>query len=282
MTAPGGPPGNVCPCVGVITVDLLGDIGVADYTSIVPEIVEWLHMNRIVPVLLLGALWSMVAPVGCARPSGADSAPQEAAATDIVSDNATGDSSGRVPAAEAADGQAEIVLAGGCFWCMEVAFDQLNGVLDVVSGYAGGTAETADYRTVSAGLTKHAEAIRISYDPEVISLKTLLDVFFTAAHDPTQINRQYPDVGRQYRSTVFFATAEEKQLAESMIADLNQSGQFPKKIATTLEPLTGFYMAEDYHQDYVKHHPDEPYVVAYSLPKAAKVRKAFPDLIRAE
>lgn len=176
----------------------------------------------------------------------------------------------------------ELVLAGGCFWCMEAAFEQLRGVSDVVSGYAGGSEDDADYRTVSAGLTRHAEAIRITYDQEIIDEQTLLKVFFTAAHDPTQINRQYPDVGRQYRSAVFYDSDEQKRRVEEMIARLNASGQFEKKIATTLEPLKGFYLAEDYHQDYARLNPDQPYVVAHSLPKAARVRAAFPEMIRKE
>lgn len=183
---------------------------------------------------------------------------------------------------KSAQGSAQIVLAGGCFWCMEAAFEQLRGVTDVVSGYAGGTEETADYNIVSSGLTDHAEAIRVTYDPQVISQETLLRVFFLGAHDPTQINRQYPDIGRQYRSAVFYTDTAQQAAVQKLITELNASGQFGKPIATTLEPLSKFYFAEDYHQDYVKHNPNQPYVIAHSLPKAAKVRDEFPELIRSE
>lgn len=185
------------------------------------------------------------------------------------------------PVSETAPAAArELVLAGGCFWCIEAGFEQLRGVSDVVSGYAGGAAENANYQIVAAGLTRHAEAIRITYDPQIISEQTLLKVFFLAAHDPTQINRQGPDVGRQYRSAVFYTSDEQKQRVEQMIAELNASGRFEKEIATTLEPLEGFYPAEDYHQDYAKLNPDQPYIVVNSQPKAAKVCKSFPELIR--
>lgn len=239
---------------------------------------------------LVLSLAILLLATGCGQPTDAEQAatPTAQAVPPAVAAPATPTetrSAAKVPAEQSSavdreNGTAHLVLAGGCFWCMEVAFDQLQGVTDVVSGYAGGTAETADYKTVSAGLTSHAESIRITYDPQVISEETLLRVFFTAAHDPTQVNRQYPDTGRQYRSTIFYNSDEQQQRAAAMIEQLNESGQFDKKIATTLEPLTEFYPAEDYHQDYVKHHPRDRYVVAYSLPKAAKVRKLFPDLIR--
>lgn len=171
-------------------------------------------------------------------------------------------------------------LAGGCFWCLEAGFEQLRGVSDVVSGYAGGAEQNASYRLVASGLTQHAEAVRITYDPQVISEQTLLKVFFLAAHDPTQLNRQGPDIGRQYRSAVFYASDEQKQRVQKMIVELNASGRFEKKITTTLEPLEGFYPAEGYHQDYAKLNPDQPYIVVHSQPKAEKVCKSFPELIR--
>jgi methionine-S-sulfoxide reductase len=174
----------------------------------------------------------------------------------------------------------ELVLAGGCFWCIEAGFEQLRGVTDVVSGYAGGSAESANYRMVAAGLTSHAEAIRITYDPQVISEETLLKVFFLAAHDPTQVNRQGPDVGRQYRSAVFYDSDEQKQRVEKLMAELKASRRFKRRIATTLEPLEGFYPAEDYHQGYAQRNPNQPYVVVNSRPKVAKICKAFPELIR--
>jgi methionine-S-sulfoxide reductase len=172
-----------------------------------------------------------------------------------------------------------ITLAGGCFWCTEAAFEQLEGVLDVTSGYAGGSAETANYKAVCNGDTGHAEVIKITYDPAKISLNTLLDVFFDA-HDPTQLNRQGNDVGTQYRSAIFYASDEEKQAAEAKIRELNASKHFPRPIVTSLEPLREFFPAEDYHQDYARHNPGQPYIQAVSIPKVCKVREKHPKLIR--
>jgi methionine-S-sulfoxide reductase len=172
-------------------------------------------------------------------------------------------------------------LAGGCFWCTEAAFEQLEGVLDVTSGYMGGSAETANYRAVCGGDTGHAEVIRITYDPAKISYETLLDVFFDA-HDPTQLNRQGNDIGTQYRSAIFYASEDEKRMAEAKIRTQNESKQFPRPIVTTLEPLGAFYPAEDYHQDYARLNPNQPYIQAVSFPKACKVRERHAGLIRQE
>ena len=172
-------------------------------------------------------------------------------------------------------------LAGGCFWCTEAAFEQLEGVVDVTSGYMGGSRETANYRAVCGGDTGHAEAIRITYDPAKISYEQLLDVFFDA-HDPTQLNRQGADIGRQYRSAIFFASAEEKAAAERKIAELNAAKKFPRPIVTTLEPLGEFYPAEDYHQDYARLNPEQPYIQGVSMPKVCKVREKHAALIRGE
>ena len=174
------------------------------------------------------------------------------------------------------------VLAGGCFWCTEAVFEQLNGVSAVVSGYAGGAEDTANYQAVSAGHTEHAEVIAITYDPAAISYGQLLRVFFSVAHDPTQLNRQGNDIGTQYRSAVFFANEDEKRVAEAYINQLNNAGVFDKPIATTLEPLGKFYVAEDYHQDYVEHNPRQGYVAAVAIPKVEKVRKQYPDLLKPE
>ena len=171
------------------------------------------------------------------------------------------------------------VLAGGCFWCTEAAFEQLDGVVDVESGYIGGKQETANYRAVCNGDTGHAEAIRLTYDPAKISYDTLLAVFFDA-HDPTQLNRQGNDIGTQYRSAIFFADDAEKQAAEAMIASLNSKGAFSRPIATKLEPLSEFYPAEDYHQDYARNNPGQPYIASVSMPKVCKVREKHPGLIR--
>jgi methionine-S-sulfoxide reductase len=172
-----------------------------------------------------------------------------------------------------------IVLAGGCFWCTEAAFEQLEGVLDVTSGYTGGSRETANYKAVCSGDTGHAEAIRITYDPAKITLDQLLDVFFDA-HDPTQLNRQGNDTGTQYRSAIFYASDAEKQAAEAKIRALNESKHFPRPIVTTLEPLREFFPAEDYHQDYARNNPGQPYIQAVSIPKVCKVREKHAGLIR--
>ena len=174
---------------------------------------------------------------------------------------------------------ATAVLAGGCFWCTEAAFEQLEGVSDVTSGYCGGAKETANYEAVCTGRTGHAEAIRITYDPSKITYDQLLDIFFDA-HDPTQLNRQGADVGTQYRSAIFYASDAEKQAAEKKIAALNTAKRFPRPIVTTLEPLTEFYAAEDYHQDYARNNPNQPYVASHAIPKACKVREKYGALVK--
>jgi methionine-S-sulfoxide reductase len=171
------------------------------------------------------------------------------------------------------------VVAGGCFWCTEAAFEQLAGVVDVTSGYMGGSRETANYRAVCNGDTGHAEAIRITYDPAVISYDTLLNVFFDA-HDPTQLNRQGNDIGTQYRSAIFYANDEEKRAAEAKIAALNQKRVYVRPIVTQLEPLGEFYPAEDYHQDYARLNPGQSYIQAVSMPKVCKIREKHAGLIR--
>ncbi len=171
------------------------------------------------------------------------------------------------------------VLAGGCFWCTEAAFEQLDGVIDVESGYSGGAQETADYDSVCSGKTGHAETIRITYDPAKIGFDRLLDVFFDA-HDPTQLNRQGNDVGTQYRSAIFYRDDEQKRAAEAKIKQLTEAQVFARPIVTTLEPLERFHSAEQYHQDYARRHPDEPYIQYHSLPKACQVREKHADLIR--
>ncbi|MCY2967420.1 MAG: bifunctional methionine sulfoxide reductase B/A protein [Planctomycetota bacterium] len=172
---------------------------------------------------------------------------------------------------------AQAVFAGGCFWCTEAAFEQLVGVSDVESGYCGGSKGTANYKAVCGGDTQHAEVIRITYDPGVISLDTLLNLFFDA-HDPTQLNRQGNDVGTQYRSAVFYADSTQKAAVEAKIATLNASGKYRKPIVTTLEPLTAFYPAEAYHQDYARHNPTQPYIQGHAIPKACQLRARHPEL----
>ena len=168
-------------------------------------------------------------------------------------------------------------FAGGCFWCVEASFEQIKGVAEAVSGYSGGNASTADYRLVSSGRTNHAEAVQVYYDPSVIDYETLLEIFFTA-HDPTQLNRQGPDIGRQYRSEIFYHNEEQRKLAEAKMKELQPS--FPKPIVTKLNQLEAFYDAEDYHQDYEVNHPNNPYIQNVSRPKIQKVAKKFKALLK--
>lgn len=175
---------------------------------------------------------------------------------------------------------ASVVLAGGCFWCVEAVYLPLDGVSGVRSGYAGGTAETANYQAVCSGTTNHAEAVEITYDAGRISLGRLLKVFFAVAHDPTEKDRQGNDHGRQYRSAIFYRTPKQKEVAEAYIAQLNAAHAFPAPIATTLEPLDGFYEAEPYHQDYARRNPAQPYIVFTALPKVEKLKDTFGDLLR--
>lgn len=179
-----------------------------------------------------------------------------------------------------AKGTQTAVFAGGCFWCTEAVFEQLNGVQKVVSGFAGGDAASAHYEIVSAGKTNHAESIQITFNPEKISYGQLLKVFFAVAHDPTQLNRQGPDYGRQYRSAIFYKNDEQKKVTEGYIKQLQEAQVFHKPIATEVTQLKEFYPAEAYHQHFVKLHPNHPYVVANSLPKLEKLKKEFPELLK--
>src|SRR5919109_4722673 len=165
------------------------------------------------------------------------------------------------------------VFAGGCFWCVEAVFRQLRGVTSVANGYAGDNAETANYRTVCSGRTNHAEAIRILYDASQTTFGQLLRIHFSVAHDPTQLNRQGNDLGRQYRSAIFYSDDEQKKIAEAYIKQLNEARVFSEPIATTLEPLEAFYEAEEYHQDYAARNPDQPYIVYVAQPKVEKLRE---------
>jgi peptide-methionine (S)-S-oxide reductase len=170
------------------------------------------------------------------------------------------------------------VIAGGCFWGIQAVFQHVRGVVSATSGYSGGSAKNAEYEVVSTGDTGHAESVKIVYDPAQITYGQLLKVFFSVAHDPTELNRQGPDTGTQYRSVIFYGTEDQKRIAQAYIAQLDQARIFPRQIVTQVAPLTAFYPAEAYHQDYAAKHPDNPYILFNDAPKVANLKKQFPDL----
>ena len=169
------------------------------------------------------------------------------------------------------------VLAGGCFWGVEAVYEHVKGVIDVVSGYSGGTAETAHYDMVAYGKSKHAESVRITFDPSVISYGQILKIFFSVVHDPTQLNRQGPDVGEHYRSAIFYSSDEQQRIAKAYLSQLQTAKVFSRPIVTDLTPLKAFYMAEGYHQDYAARNPHQPYIVMHDAPKVAALQKQFPE-----
>jgi peptide-methionine (S)-S-oxide reductase len=171
-----------------------------------------------------------------------------------------------------------VVVAGGCFWGIQAVFQHVRGVTSAVSGYAGGPAATAHYEMVGTGRTGHAESVQLTYDASKITIGKLLQVFFSVAHDPTQLNRQGPDDGPQYRSVIFYTDAEQRQIAEAYIQQLDRAHVFPQRIATKVDALPAFYAAEPYHQDYAERHPDDPYIMINDAPKVERLRLAFPDL----
>ncbi len=172
------------------------------------------------------------------------------------------------------------VFAGGCFWGIEAVFEHVKGVKSATSGYAGGTAATAHYDIVSGGRTGHAESVQVVYDPSKISYGQLLQIFFSVAHDPTQLNRQGPDTGTQYRSALFFASPDQQRIAQAYIDQLNKSKTFGKAIVTAVTPLDVFYPAEAYHQDFMVHHPNDLYIVINDAPKVAHLKEQFPQLYK--
>ena len=178
----------------------------------------------------------------------------------------------------ATKGEQTVVLAGGCFWGVEAVFEHVKGVTRVTSGYSGGSASDADYESVSAGDTGHAEAVRITYDPSRVTYGRLLKVFFSVAHDPTQLNRQGPDIGKHYRSAIFYVGQDQKRIAEGYIDQLNRAKLFKRPIATQVAGLKTFHEAEAYHQDYAARHPDQPYIVIHDLPKVENLRRRLPEL----
>ena len=181
---------------------------------------------------------------------------------------------------EAPGPQEVAVFAGGCFWGVQGVFQHTKGVIQAVSGYAGGAKQTAVYEMVGSGLTGHAESVQITFDPKQISYAQLLQIYFSVAHDPTQLNRQFPDSGTQYRSAVFTTSASQKTVAEKYIAQLDAAKVFPAKIVTQVGPLTAFYAAEPYHQDYATLHPESGYIARYDLPKIANLKAVFPQWYR--
>jgi peptide-methionine (S)-S-oxide reductase len=181
------------------------------------------------------------------------------------------------PLAEA-KGQETVVLAGGCFWGVQAVFQHLKGVTSVVAGYSGGHVESPGYETVSTGLTGHAESVSLTFDPSQVSYGTILMVYFSVAHDPTQLNRQGPDSGSQYRSAIFYSNDKQKDIAIAYVKQLDAAQVYPRKIVTQIAPLKAFYRAEEYHQDYLNNHPHEPYIVYNDLPKITNLRKDFPQL----
>ncbi len=193
---------------------------------------------------------------------------------------------GQVPAfagqlrSTAAKGKQTAVLAGGCFWGVDAVFRHVIGVSGVIAGYSGGSSTTADYDTVSTGTTGHAESVKITYDPSQVRYSDLLRVCFSVATDPTQLNRQGPDTGTQYRSVIFYTNEDQKQTALAYIDQLNKARVFSRPIVTQVVPLTAFYPAEPYHQDFLARHPDHPYIVFNDLPKLRELQKQFPDLYK--
>lgn len=220
------------------------------------------YLFRFLPVLLLSAT------LAC---SGVDTTIKTASAA--ASSEAVADAP--LPTTK---GEQVAVFAGGCFWGLEAVFEHVKGVKDVTSGYSGGDAKTARYEMVSTGNTGHAEAVRVTYDPSQVSYDQLLKVFFSVAHDPTELNRQGPDTGTQYRSAIFYANEDQKRVAETHIAQLNGAKVFAQPIVTQVVALNSFYEAEAYHQDYLTRHPDQPYIVINDQPKVENLRKQFPEL----
>jgi peptide-methionine (S)-S-oxide reductase len=215
-------------------------------------------------IILLGSLLGATA---CnAKASAAPGVP----APEVDSPRAT------VPAKQTA------VLSGGCFWGVQAVFQHVKGVISATSGYSGGSAKTAEYETVSGGETGHAESVQIVFDPSQITYGELLRVFFSVAHDPTQLNRQGPDEGTQYRSSIFFSDDEQKKIAEAYIAQLDHEKVFPRPIVTKVVPLQGFYAAEAYHQNYAALHPNQPYIMFNDAPKVEHLKQQFPDLYKAK
>lgn len=205
-------------------------------------------------------------------------------ATMLVGRGASATSRTPIPAAKvdlplaSAPGKQTAVFAGGCFWGTQAVFERVKGVIHTTAGYAGGSAATATYDQVTTETTGHAESVEVVYDPSKITYGQLLRIFFSVAHDPTQLNRQGPDVGPSYRSAIFYVGDDQKRIASAYIAQLDAAKVFPARIVTEVTPLKGFYRAEDYHQDYALHNPTNPYILVCDRPKIESLKQQFPDL----
>ncbi len=224
--------------------------------------VSRLSFRHLVPALVCLPLVALAASPAAAEPAVAIPAPT------------------RDATAPADAGLQRIVLAGGCFWGVQAVFQHTKGVTSAVSGYAGGDKSTAQYELVGTGRTGHAESVAVTFDPKQISYGKILQIYFSVAHDPTELNYQGPDHGTQYRSAIFYANDEQKRLAESYIAELDKAHAFGEPIVTKLEPLKGFYAAEDYHQDFAVLHPNYPYIVFNDAPKVVNLKRLFADVYR--
>jgi peptide-methionine (S)-S-oxide reductase len=222
-------------------------------------------MPRLLSLIAVFVLIASVVGV-YTKASGAGKTPIPAAAVDIQMAHAPG--------------KETAVFAGGCFWGTQSVFERVKGVLDTTAGYAGGTRETATYDQVSSETTGHAESVRVVYDPSQITYGQLLRIFFSVAHDPTQLNRQGPDVGTSYRSAIFYSSEEQRKISQAYIAQLDAAKVFPKPIVTQLVPLKGFYDAESYHQDYALHNPGNPYILVCDRPKVEALKQQFPELFK--
>ena len=220
-------------------------------------------MSRVSVRMVAMMLTVLAGTLACRAGSGAS-----AAVPSPVVDEAKAESKGKETA----------VVAGGCFWGIQAVFQHVKGVRSATAGYSGGTVKNPDYEMVSSGETGHAESVQIVYDPSQVSYGELLRVFFSVALDPTELNRQGPDEGTQYRSVIFYSNDEQKHIAEAYIAQLDQAKVYPRKIVTQVVPLQAFYDAEDYHQNYATIHPSDPYIVFNDAPKVANLRKEFPEL----
>jgi peptide-methionine (S)-S-oxide reductase len=223
---------------------------------------EVFYMSRVLSVILAASLFSTLPACGVATATVGGALPNPVIDAPLANSK----------------GEQTAVIAGGCFWGIQAVFEHVKGVTSVSAGYSGGSADTAHYEMVSEGNTGHAESVRIKYDPSRISYGQLLKVYFAVAHDPTELNRQGPDAGSQYRSAIFYSSAEQKRIADAYIAQLNKAGVFKRTIVTQVVALKAFYEAEAYHQDYAVHHPDEPYIAINDLPKVAELRKQLPEL----